>query len=185
MMRKHTRFNYESIAGHIPPKSSVLDIGAWDGLLGAELHRGLGCEVLNVDVVDKNKTELPFLVFDGESLPLADDHFERVLLMYVLHHSANDMALLREARRVCAPDGRVLVGEDMVEGIGQRLITVGFHIWLWTFTFMGWSGKFRRVEEWRARFERAGLEVEEVVLLGPHMGKRLWPRNMLFVLRRR
>jgi SAM-dependent methyltransferase len=184
IQRVHGEFNYRSIAPHVPDGASVLDVGAWDGRIGALLRDRKGCRPVLVDVVDKNRTDLPFRRFDGRTLPLGDgERFDVIQLLYVLHHAADDLTLLREARRALAPGGCVIVAEDMVETAGQRVITVGFHVWLFTVTLMGWKGSFRRVEAWRARFAEAGLVIEEIVELGPHMGKRLWPRNVVFRLR--
>ncbi len=184
LKRAHTRFNVDSIAPHIAPGARVIDIGAWDNRVGEQLHERLGCEVVGVDVVDKNATELPFRCFDGRTLPLQPgERFDVATLLYVLHHSRDDLALLTEAKRAVGPGGRVLVAEDMVEHLGQRALTIGFHLWLLTFTGMGWRGRFRRLESWHARFAEAGLEVESSHVLGPHMGRPLWPRNVLFVLR--
>ncbi|MCA9674192.1 MAG: methyltransferase domain-containing protein, partial [Myxococcales bacterium] len=149
------------------------------GRLGRLLRDRRGCDVTLVDVVDHNVTDLPFQVYDGRNLPLADQDRDRVIVMYVLHHAADDLAVLREARRVCRAGGRVLVAEDRVDTVGEKVRTIGFHAWLATFTFMGWT-RFRKERAWRARFAEAGLRVEEVVPLGA-VGA-LWPRNVLYVL---
>jgi len=184
LVQEHLDWNYDSVAPHVRPEHTVLDIGAWDCLLAKELRDRTGCQVQAVDVVDKNRTDVPFRTFNGRDLPFGDDErFDRVTLLYVLHHSADDAALLREARRVLAPGGRVLVGEDMAENRRQRWATIAFHVWLLTFTFMGWKGKFRSIERWRERFAAAGLAIESVHELG-HQGDRRWfPRNMMLVLR--
>jgi len=117
----------------------------------------------------------------GATLPVAgEERFDVVQLLYVLHHAADDLALLREARRVIADDGRVLVAEDRVETWGERWLTVAFHLWLLAFTFMGWKGTFKRQSAWRSRFAQAGLRVERVVELG--RSRRLFPKNVLYVL---
>jgi SAM-dependent methyltransferase len=180
--RAHTEANFHAVAGEIAPGARLLDVGAWDGRLGRELAARRGCEVTLVDVVDKNETDLPLRRFDGTTLPVAaDERFDVVQFLYVLHHAADDGALLREARRVVADDGKVVIGEDLVETFGQRCLTIGFHLWLLAFTFMGWRGHFRRLSTWRARFAAAGFVVEREVMLGAQ--GRLFPRNVLFVLR--
>jgi SAM-dependent methyltransferase len=179
--RAHTEANFRAVEGEIAAGASVLDVGAWDGRLGRELAARRGCAVTLVDVVDKNETALPLRRFDGTTLPVhGDERFDVVTLLYVLHHAADDAALLREARRVVATGGKVLVGEDLVESFGQRCLTVGFHLWLLACTLMGWRGHFRRLAAWRARFAAAGLIVEREVMLGAQ--GRLFPRNVLFVL---
>lgn len=184
IMREHLEWNYDAVAPHISGDDRVLDVGAWDCSLARELRDRKGCDVHGVDVVDKNRTDVPFRTFDGRTLPFeGDERFDVVMLMYVLHHSADDSALLHEARRVLADGGRVLVGEDMVENRWQRAVTVGFHIWLMTVTFMGWKGTFRKVDQWRDTFADAGLVVDDLIVLGTQGGRRWFPRNMLFVLR--
>ncbi len=175
-------FNADTVGPCVPHGSRVLDVGAWDARTAALLRDERGCDVLAVDVVDKNVTDVPFGLFDGITLPVADGSRDVVTLLYVLHHAADDLALLREARRVLAPGGRVLVAEDMVQTAAQRLVTVGFHVWLWLWTWMGWAGQFRRFDAWTARFAEAGLRVVERRELGSHLGRALWPKNVLFVL---
>jgi SAM-dependent methyltransferase len=182
--RAHTEFDYAALAPHIADGATVLDVGAWDGRLARLLADRKGCRPLLVDVVDKNQSGLPFRRFDGQRLPLGpDERFDVVQLLYVLHHAADDALLLAEARRALAPGGILLVAEDLVETPLQRAITVGFHVWLLAFTFMGWRGSFRRIEAWRRRFADAGFELEATIPLGAHMGNPLMPRNVVFRLR--
>lgn len=183
LVNEHVEFNYRSVAEHVDRRARVLDVGAWDARLGALLHERLGCSVMNVDVVNHNATSLPFVVYDGKHLPFADGSHDVVLLMYVLHHSRDASALLSEAARVCHPSGLVVVAEDRVDGVFRRLVTVLFHVWLWLTTRLRFY-RFRAPAEWLIEFERAGLSCERQVELGSHMGRRGWPENMLFVLRR-
>lgn len=175
-------FNADTVGPWVPEGSRLLDVGSWDARTASLLRDERGCDVLAVDVVDKNVTDVAFATFDGHHLPVDDGTRDVVTILYVLHHADDDLALLREARRVLAQGGRVLVAEDMVQTPIQRLVTVGFHLWLWMWTGMGWDGQFRRFDEWTARFAEAGLRVAEKRELGPHLGKPLWPRNVLFVL---
>ena len=175
-------FNFESIRAHVPPRSRVLDIGAWRCYLGRLLRDKLGCDVLSLDVVDANKTDMPFRLFDGRTLPVESGRFDVILLLYVLHHAADDDTLLQEAKRVLTNNGCLLIAEDCVDGLWNRARTIGFHVWLWLVTRMTWH-QFRTTGEWQRRFRDRGFEVTAQVDLGPHLGRRLWPRNTLFVLK--
>lgn len=57
-------------------------------------------------------------VAEGEELPFADDTFGLVTLLDVIEHAPDDGPLLREARRVCRPDGLIVV-------------TVPAYQWMW------------------------------------------------------
>jgi SAM-dependent methyltransferase len=104
--------------------------------------------------------------------------------LYVLHHAVDDQPLLDEARRVLRDDGCLLIAEDSVDGLWNRVLTVGFHIWLWLVTRMSCDGRFRTTGEWRKRLHATGFEVVEAIFLGHHLGRFLWPNNILFVLRK-
>lgn len=176
----HLERNLGAVVPHVPAGARVLDIGAWDCRLAAALRDRQGARPLCVDVVDRNRTDVELRLMRGATLPVDGERFDVAILLYVLHHAADDLALLREARRVLAPGGVVLVAEDRVETAGERAVTVGFHAWLRVFTGMGWKGSFRRRDAWRARFAEAGLRVRETIELG--RAGRLFPRNVLFVL---
>lgn len=181
LQREHVAWNLRAVAPHVTPGARVLDVGAWDCRLGAALRDERGARVVCADVVDKNQTDVELRLMKDGALPVAEgERFDVVQLMYVLHHAEDDARLLREVRRVVAPGGVVLVGEDSVESFGERVRTVAFHVWLLVFTFMGWKGRFRRIAAWRDRFAAFGLAVREVKQLGRE--GRLFPRNILFVL---
>lgn len=182
--KARAEFNFRSIQALVPQRCKVLDVGAWSCYLGQLLRDRMGCEVLSLDVVNANKTDMPFQVFDGKALPVDSLSYDVVLYLYVLHHAADDQPLLDEARRVLRDGGCLLVAEDSVDGAWNRALTNGFHIWLWLVTRMTCDGTFRTADRWRKRFHEAGFEVKETVFLGHHLGRHLWPNNVLFVLRK-
>jgi SAM-dependent methyltransferase len=179
LMQRHVEYNFDCVAPHIPDGSRLLDVGAWDCRVSRLFRDRLGCDVTAADVVDKNRTDVPLVVYDGARLPFDDDSFDVVTILYVLHHAADDGAILAEAARVCRPGGRILIAEDQAETRWEKAIAIGFHVWLLSVTFMGWKGSFRTIDDWRARMNSAGIGLDEVTQLGPHLGKRLWPRNVL------
>jgi SAM-dependent methyltransferase len=180
--KARAEFNYRSIQRQVPQGCKVLDVGAWRCYLGQLLRERLGCDVLSLDVVNANKTDMPFQLFDGKVLPVDAQSYDVVLYLYVLHHAADHPALLREANRVLRDGGCLLVAEDSVDGIWNRALTVGFHVWLWLVTGMTCDGKFRATDQWNKQFHAAGFEIRETIYLGHHLGRFFWPNNVLFVL---
>jgi len=183
--RARGEFNFRSIQPYIPLGSKVLDVGAWSCYLGELLRDRTECDVLSIDVVNANKTSMPFLLFDGRKFPVDPKSFDVVLLLYVLHHAQDETVVLEEARRVCKDRGSVIIAEDMVDGIWNRFLTLGLHVWLKLVAKMGWDGEFRPIPEWQGRFYKAGFNVDWTIQLGHHLGRRFWPNNILFVLSKR
>ena len=56
--------------------------------------------VEGVDVLMRARTWLPVKSFEGTNLPYDDSTFDAVMLVDVLHHTVDPLALLREALRV-------------------------------------------------------------------------------------
>jgi SAM-dependent methyltransferase len=180
--KARAEFNFRSIQSWLPQKSRVLDVGAWACYLGQLLRDRRNCEVLSLDVIDANKTSMPFRKFDGKTLPVDSGSYDVVLLLYVLHHAEDDEPLLREAGRVLRDQGRLLVAEDCIDSLWDRILTEGFHVWLWLIAKMSRDGTFRTNDQWKVRFRKAGFNVLETVPLGHHLGRVLWPNNILYVL---
>lgn len=91
----------------------ILDLGCGVGAFVRRL-RQFSPYVYGVDVdaenVAKGGEEVPNLALAvGERLPFRDGVFDVVLLHEVLEHVTDDRATLREARRVLAPGGAVVV----------------------------------------------------------------------------
>jgi SAM-dependent methyltransferase len=91
----------------------VLDIGCGVGAFVRRL-REFTPSVHGVDIDGERVTEggrevANLALAVGEHLPFADGTYDVVLLHEVLEHVTDDVETLREARRVLAPGGRVVV----------------------------------------------------------------------------
>ena len=82
------------------PHATVLDLGAGEGYVGLEIQRLRESAVQLMDVIDMNRVDLPFQMYDGETLPLKDDSVDCTVLYFVLHHTRNPDRVLAEALRV-------------------------------------------------------------------------------------
>jgi ubiquinone/menaquinone biosynthesis C-methylase UbiE len=94
----------------------VLDVGCGTGRLSLALAERAGARVWGVDaspeMLAQAKAKAPpgaaFKLARAESLPFKDGWFERAVLWLVIHLVDREAAL-REARRVLAGDGRIVV----------------------------------------------------------------------------
>lgn len=91
----------ELLSETIPRSCNVLDVGAGDGKLAWSLMQSrTDLRIEGVDVLMRARTWLPLKSFDGTNLPYDDSTFDAVMLVDVLHHTVDPLALLREALRV-------------------------------------------------------------------------------------
>ncbi len=112
-LRKRTAFVLEHC-----PRGDGLDVGCGTGLLAERLARA-GYAMSGVDpsegmleVLRARSPEVRAEVASGTALPFADDSFDLVLCVAVMHHIAEPDAVRRtlaEMVRVSRPGGRVLV----------------------------------------------------------------------------
>jgi SAM-dependent methyltransferase len=160
------------------PGQRVLDLGCGRGFalgtldaLGAAPLAGVDCDPIALRVARAALAKHVALArADVARTPFRDACFERVLCSEVLEHVSDDAAVLREIRRVLAPDGRVAITVpnadypwlwDPVNKLLERV--AGTHVRRGPFAGI-WAGHLRlyREPELRARVAAAGLEVLEV-----------------------
>ncbi len=122
-------------------RAHVLYVGMW--LIGAPCARRLA---------QTDRIELA--TYDGEHLPYKSSRFDNVTILFVLHHAADEMAVLKEALRVLRVGGRLIILEDTPEDARQRqtnaisdaLLNAEVHS----------EGRNHSKEEWRAIFDSLG-----------------------------
>ena len=98
-------------------RGELLDIGAGTNTLVKNYGRGLG-----VDVVDWGGGAL--VVKNTATLPLENDSYETITFIACLNHIPNRSEVLKEARRLIKPNGRVLI--TMIDPV---LGDIGHAIW--------------------------------------------------------
>jgi 2-polyprenyl-3-methyl-5-hydroxy-6-metoxy-1,4-benzoquinol methylase len=114
-VKNRNRYFHE-IKRYIPKFTNVLDFGAGRCELGAYLkNRNY------VTSVDIYKGCEDAVVYDGHTLPFADDAFDVVVCMFVLHHIPHHRQIIQELKRVCAK--RIIIIEDMPQTVYQYVIS--------------------------------------------------------------
>jgi ubiquinone/menaquinone biosynthesis C-methylase UbiE len=171
------------LARRIEPGSRVLDVGCGDGALDAWLAREVpGIEIRGVDVVVRPASHVPVEPFDGRQLPFPELSFDIVMMVDVLHHAEDPLALLRESARVARRG--VLLKDHNREGFLAfptlcLMDIVGN-------AYRGALHRFRywNAAQWREAFSNAGLIVESRegrLGLYPPLADRVFGRRLHFV----
>ena len=96
---RRVRILAQHLAKLIPQHAAVLDVGCGDGLLASlvqQLRPDLN--ISGIEVLVRNQTAIPIMPFDGEHIPSADHSVAVVMFVDVLHHTRDQMVLLREAK---------------------------------------------------------------------------------------
>lgn len=100
----------DALSRQIGHASSLLDVGAGDGVIAKSVGEAIGAErVEGVDVVLRQSRVIDVREYDGKTLPYEDGAFEVVTISDVLHHCEEPTTVLRECLRVAS---RLVVVKD-------------------------------------------------------------------------
>ena len=147
------------LAALLPPNARVLDVGCGDGSVAEavmQLRRDL--EVSGLDVLVRPATRIAVEPFDGETIPFVADSFDAIMLVDVLHHTHDQLHLLREAARVARHS--IVIKDHLADGLlaRQRLRVMDWfgnaHHGV-ALTYRYWSRR-----EWEQAFARLGTPVD-------------------------
>lgn len=103
-------------AGNVEKGSRICDVGCGGGgasllaaVRGARVS-GLDAAEALIDIARERIPDADFRVGDMEALPFANRVFDAVIAPNSIQYSENRVGALRETKRVCDVDGRVVVG---------------------------------------------------------------------------
>src|SRR5688572_30091601 len=98
---RRARVLAKHLADVLPHELRILDIGCGDGVIARCLldHRP-DLSIVGIDVVPRNETHIPVELYDGKTIPFADQTFDCAMLIDVLHHTLSVKELVQEAIRV-------------------------------------------------------------------------------------
>ncbi len=90
---------------------TTLELGAGSGVL-----KKCGYDVLSADIEPMPDIDI---VSDAQSLPFGDESFENIIAIDLFHHLERPVRLLREARRVLKPGGRLILLEPGITPVSR------------------------------------------------------------------
>lgn len=130
------------------PFRRILDFGAGDGWFAqAMAGRMNGSQVVAVDVLRRQGSFYPAILYDGSRLPFADRAFDLAFAVDVVHHARDPAATLRELARTAggllllkdhtyrSPAGRLAL--CVLDEVGNRRFGIPSvyryqHAWEWS-----------------------------------------------------
>ncbi len=165
--KARTQRNYEKIKQYLIGEK-ILDLGAGDGLLGELIKTDMSKEVILVDVVDYNYTDLPLLLYkDTERIPLEDNSVSTCIMYTVLHHADDPEYVLKEASRVTAK--RMVIMEGYIEEYETKIVN-SFIDWFINRVVRGTDINvplnYKTKQEWNIIFEEVGFKITKAIDMG-------------------
>lgn len=155
---------------------SLLDVGCGDGRLTALLaQQNPGLRASGLDVLVRPGAAIDVQPFDGLHLPVPDKSVDCVLLVDVLHHADDPLALLAEAVRVARcgvvikdhrqsrPAARATL--RLMDWVGNRAHGVALPYNYWT------------MPQWHAAWRQLGVTPAH---FQTRLGMYPWPAGWLF-----
>jgi len=167
----------------IPQNARVLDVGCGDGLLAKLIMQERpDVEIQGIDVLLRNRSHIPVSLFDGGTIPHADESFDVVMFVDVLHHMPDPNILVREAARVARQS--IIIKDHTRNGLFADT----------TLRFMDWVGNARHGVElpynfwprkrWLEFFGQLNLELQlwkKDLNIYPRPASWLFDRSLHFI----
>ena len=112
----------------LPVSGRLLDIGGGTGRVASAI-RDLVDEIVIADVsfgmlAHSPRADFVPLCGASETLPFADNSFERVIMVDALHHVINHADSANEMFRVLKPSGVLVIEEPDIRTFGVKLIAI-------------------------------------------------------------
>lgn len=151
------RGKYNRIKFFLDQDDLLLDLGSGKCALSWKLRQE-GYNTTPVDVQNLSFcSEIEPIIYDGKKLPFADNSFDKILLLTVLHHIPQPETVIKEALRTA---DELIIIEDVYSNPLQKYLTF-FADSLFNFEFIGHPHSNKTEKEWQKLFDDLGLEIKE------------------------
>ncbi|MFW5988181.1 MAG: methyltransferase domain-containing protein [bacterium] len=148
---------YNRIKDFLNEDDLLLDLGAGKCALSWKLKQE-GYNTTPVDVQNLSFcSQIKPIIYDGKNLPFADNSFDKVLLLTVLHHIPEPEIVIRESLRVA---DELIIIEDIYSNKLQKYLTF-FTDSLFNFEFIGHPHSNKTETEWDELFKDLKLKIKE------------------------
>jgi SAM-dependent methyltransferase len=148
----------------IVPRDSILDLGAGEGFVGEAIASATGARVSLMDITDFHRVNLPFTLYDGQSIPMETDEVEYTVLYFVLHHCEDAESVVSEALRISRKG--VLIVESIFNSPFEKKMLLILDPLVNRLRSRGKMGDqqehllFRGREEWGRLFHSLGARID-------------------------
>ena len=170
-----SKTTFDRIAKFIKGKK-LLDVGVGAGGISKFLTKK-GFFVSGLDIADVALFEgTNVRVYNGSDFPFKDNSFETALIVHVLHHCADSLRVLEEAKRVA---NRVIIIEDTYRNIFEKLIvSISDCLGNWEF----YIHPYHTAEWWRNLVAKKGWNLVHMESYSELTYNYLYGRYVLFVI---
>lgn len=185
VFNRRVRVLVDHIGALVPADAQMLDVGTGDGQIARMIgQQQAGTQVQGIDIMLRETTHIPVTLFDGATIPFADNSVDVVTFVDVLHHTDDPQRLISEAARVAR--SAVIIKDHLSE-------TALDHA---TLRLMDWVGNaphgvvlpynYAPRADWDRWFDAAGLRVDRfdtAIPLYPAPASFVFGRKLHFIAR--
>jgi len=142
----------------------MLDIGCGNGLLARRIAELAGADtVRGVDVMVRDDTSVPVASYDGKHLPFDDGSYDVITICDVLHHADDPQAVVRDAIRVLAKTGQIIIKDHFRLGAVSNAVLLAMDMLGNYSTGVLVRGTYLSPPQWVDLVTAAGGKVDKLV----------------------
>jgi len=163
VFNRRVRILSDSLAGKIPPGSSVLDIGCGDGSIASLVtQKNPTVSIRGIEFAPRPTCLIDCAPFDGVTIPHPSASFDVCMFVDVLHHAPDTQGIARLLSEACRVSRRFLLIKDHLSETRFDFKTL---------QLMDWVGNrphgvilpynYQSRAQWNQYFSQVGLSIKD------------------------